>query len=141
MKEFKDSFLTPVDITYKGISKISKTLDYGYAHTIHKSQGGTYNYSFVLENTINAFTDARLKAQLKYVAVTRAESVSYILTQHAITNNNSNTNQQIESNIDEASMTKSESLWNNHKENLLSKYPTLTLEEFQAKVEHSLTRN
>ena len=52
--------MTPVDITYKGSTKIGKTLDYGYAHTIH-NQGGTYKYSFVLDNTIDSFPDKNLE--------------------------------------------------------------------------------
>ena len=84
LSSFKDSFMTPVDITYKGSTKIGKTLDYGYAHTIHKSQGGTYKYSFVLDNTIDSFPDKELRSQLRYVAVTRAEEGTFVLTNKPI---------------------------------------------------------
>ena len=52
------------------------------AHTIHKSQGGTYKYSFVNDLSIESgFKNYYgLKKQLKYVAVTRAEKLSFILT-------------------------------------------------------------
>ena len=78
--EFKESFMTPVEIKFNGRTKFTKTIDYGYAHTIHKSQGGTYNNIFVFADTINVFKDKGLKSQLRYVAVTRAESTAYILS-------------------------------------------------------------
>jgi ATP-dependent exoDNAse (exonuclease V) alpha subunit len=34
----------------KSVAK--RSIDYGYAHTIHKSQGGTYTYVFVDDTTI-----------------------------------------------------------------------------------------
>ena len=76
--EFKKKFITPVDIQRNGRTKIAKTLDYGYAHTIHKSQGGTYKNIFVLDAGINK-ADKQSASQLRYVAVTRAESKAVIL--------------------------------------------------------------
>lgn len=55
-----------------GNQKAKKTLDYGYAHTIHKSQGGTYTKTIVLGKTIDAFRDIKIRKQLEYVAMTRA---------------------------------------------------------------------
>lgn len=82
LSNFKEEFMTPVDIKYKGATKIPTTLKYGYSHTIHKSQGGTYRYSFVNGNTIDSafYEDIQLNNQLKYVALTRAEQATVILT-------------------------------------------------------------
>ena len=88
LSKFKDSFISTVDISYKGDVKINKSLDYGYAHTIHKSQGGTYKYSFIMADTVDNFKDDELKSQLRYVAVTRAENASFILTSNPITTTN-----------------------------------------------------
>jgi energy-coupling factor transporter ATP-binding protein EcfA2 len=57
-------------------SVAQRTIDYGYAHTIHKSQGGTYTYVFVDDTTIFG-NDAK---RLRYVGMTRAEKGAYILT-------------------------------------------------------------
>lgn len=56
-----------------------KTLDYGYSHTIHKSQGGTYDKILIVEDSINAFNDESLKQQLKYVALSRARKNVFIV--------------------------------------------------------------
>jgi energy-coupling factor transporter ATP-binding protein EcfA2 len=58
----------------KSVAK--RSIDYGYAHTIHKSQGGTYTYVFVDDTTIFG-NDAK---RLRYVGMTRAEKGAYILT-------------------------------------------------------------
>ena len=79
LDHFGKSFISPVNINYGGTTKITKTLDYGYAHTIHKSQGGTYSNIFILDDTINKARDTQLRSQLRYVAVTRAESKATVL--------------------------------------------------------------
>ena len=83
LSEWKNSFVSPVDIKYKGRTKIARTIDYGYAHTIHKSQGGTYKYSFVHDKSVQLGfpSDRELRKQLKYVGVTRAEKASIVLTE------------------------------------------------------------
>ncbi len=80
LTEFKDTFMSPVEISYKGKSKMSPTMKYGYAHTIHKSQGGTYTYSYIAGDSINSFKDSELQNQLKYVAVSRAEKQAVVFT-------------------------------------------------------------
>lgn len=76
MKELKDS---------NGKIKVKKTFDYGYAHTIHKSQGGTYNRVLILADTINSFKkDIQLQQQLKYVAMSRASEQVFISTEHTL---------------------------------------------------------
>jgi exodeoxyribonuclease-5 len=66
--------------------KVKKTLDYGYAHTIHKSQGGTYNKVLILADTINNFPgeDEQARQQLKYVAMSRASEKVYVATNHKL---------------------------------------------------------
>jgi hypothetical protein len=59
---------------------IKKTLGYGYAHSIHKSQGGTYNKVLVLLDTIdNSKFDKIVRQQLRYVAVSRARDYVYLV--------------------------------------------------------------
>lgn len=59
----------------------SKVVDFGYAHTIHKSQGSTFEY--VLMNDIdidNNCHNKMNKQQLRYVGLTRAKQLVVILT-------------------------------------------------------------
>lgn len=64
---------------------LRKSLDYGYAHTIHKSQGGTYNNVLIYADTINRFSDPLVRQQLKYVAMSRAKDNVTVLTSHPTT--------------------------------------------------------
>ena len=67
-----------------GKLRIKKTIDYGYAHTIHKSQGGTYNKVMIYADTITgARFDADTQQQLKYVAMSRAKNNVYVVTNHS----------------------------------------------------------
>ena len=97
--KLKSSLLTMEDVAGKTEqTKIPKYIDYGYAHTIHKSQGGTYTTVMILDDTIdpltrniqrkrkekgNVMSDAEVKTmqrQLRYVAVSRATDYVYIST-------------------------------------------------------------
>lgn len=69
--EFKGSFATWKPIIYDGRLIKGKTFDYGYATTIHKSQGGTYHTVFVDDRDIDICQDPEVKNQLKYVALSR----------------------------------------------------------------------
>ena len=62
-----------------------KSIDYGYAHTIHKSQGGTYNNVLIYADTIDRFQDQQVRQQLKYVAMSRAKDNVTVLTSHPTT--------------------------------------------------------
>ena len=58
-----------------------KVVDFGYVHTIHKSQGSTFEN--VLMNDIdieNNCNDKMTKKQLRYVGLTRARKKVMILT-------------------------------------------------------------
>ena len=63
----------------------AKSLDYAYAHTIHKSQGGTYEYAFVDENNIDIIrkmpnSDYEMLNQLKYVGFSRSSKQTVVLS-------------------------------------------------------------
>lgn len=75
-EEFNRSFYTMWPLMRNGKTKKKKTFDYGYAHTIHKSQGGTYDNVMILGSDIEQGFEQnpRLIQQLKYVAVTRAKN-------------------------------------------------------------------
>lgn len=67
-----------------GRLKLRKSFDYGYAHTIHKSQGGTYSKVLINDSSINTFgfndkNDQEVRQELKYVAVSRAKN--YVMVQ------------------------------------------------------------
>lgn len=83
-----NSFATPEPITYQGRRIVDKTFATGFAHTIHKSQGGTYKNIAIEETSLNSFQDQELVKQLKYVAVTRAESGAHIFTNENIKEGN-----------------------------------------------------
>lgn len=78
---FCDAIYTPIDILYEGYAKIRRTLQYGYAHTIHKSQGGTYQHSYVDDHSIERsfYTDQDIQRQLRYVGASRASKSLTVL--------------------------------------------------------------
>ena len=71
---FKESFCTSKEYKRGTYTLITKTLGYGYALTVHKSQGGTYSHVLVDEADIDKafWEDHQLRHQLKYVAFSRA---------------------------------------------------------------------
>lgn len=80
LETIADYFTSMKDYTFGGKLKIKKLFDYGYAHTIHKSQGGTYNQVLIYADTIDRFQSHEARQQLKYVAVSRAKGKVTILT-------------------------------------------------------------
>jgi hypothetical protein len=99
--KLKAEIATMVDYTkwdpkkQRYITILAKTFDYGYAHTIHKAQGGTYDNVLILADTVGSFPDEVAQQELKYVAVSRAKSVAYIRTSNpeATTQDNLNIDQ------------------------------------------------
>ncbi len=95
-KSFLNSFQTFEDLTIPGISDRTgkptihkpKSIDYGYAITSHKSQGGTYQYVFADEADIESIYSFDVEAanQSKYVAFSRAAKGVIANTRAAITN-------------------------------------------------------
>ncbi len=105
VSDFDSSFLTFKDLTIPGVTNSynnkltvfkKKSIDYGYAITAHKSQGGTYDYMLVDENDIESMyspTDTRKNPptiedvnQGKYVTFSRASKGVIALTKYPITN-------------------------------------------------------
>ena len=63
-----------------GVLIQAKVIDYGYAHTIHKSQGSTFVHVLINDDDINRCLDKNVKKQLRYVSVTRAQKSANIIT-------------------------------------------------------------
>lgn len=68
------------DLVYDGRVIKKKCISYGYAHTIHKSQGATYDNVFVDMTDITKCSDQNELRQLQYVALSRARNKAHILT-------------------------------------------------------------
>lgn len=81
-----DEFLFVNDNVYDqfGVLIQAKVIDYGYAHTIHKSQGSTFKHVLINDDDINRCLDKNVKKQLRYVAVTRAQKSANIITSHTV---------------------------------------------------------
>jgi exodeoxyribonuclease-5 len=54
-------------------------VNYAYAITAHKSQGSTYNTTFVLEDDIDMNINIVERNRIKYTAYTRASKKLYVL--------------------------------------------------------------
>jgi len=54
-------------------------ISYGYSITAHKSQGSTYNTTFVLEDDIDVNLNVVERNRIKYTAYTRSSKKVYIL--------------------------------------------------------------
>ena len=63
---------------------IPKGIDYGYAHTIHKSQGGEYKQVFINDADISRSPDENMIPQLRYVAASRAKEHATIFYSNTI---------------------------------------------------------
>ena len=81
--QFKNNTISMRNLEQGGRLIFRKALDYGYAHTIHKSQGGTYNKVMIYLDTINVF-DPKVQQQLKYVGVSRAKENVYVITEREL---------------------------------------------------------
>ena len=81
-----DDFLFVNDNVYDKYNTLiqAKVIDYGYAHTIHKSQGSTFTHVLINDDDINRCLDKNVKKQLRYVALTRAKKSANIITSHII---------------------------------------------------------
>jgi len=86
--DLKDSFITSFDLIHPETGEVVKeaTLKYGYSHTTHKSQGGTYTYTFINGDDINSAREKELREQLRYVAMTRSEVHSVVYSKHGDAN-------------------------------------------------------
>lgn len=82
------------DVVIDGKTKVGRTFDFGYAMTIHKSQGSTFNNILLdtsgvnMNNVVskgqNQQGQANQDKQLMYVGVTRASDTVTVVTNHTI---------------------------------------------------------
>ena len=81
-----DEFLFVNDNVYDKYGTLiqAKVIDFGYAHTIHKSQGSTFTHVLINDDDISRCLDKNVKKQLRYVAVTRAKKSASIITSHSL---------------------------------------------------------
>lgn len=84
MNKINGSFISMKDYEQGGRTKLKKALDYGYCHSVHKSQGGTYNNVLFYLDTVQKFKSLLTQRQLKYVAITRAKEQVVVLTEHKL---------------------------------------------------------
>lgn len=73
------SFATPFDLFLEDRLIKKKSFDYGYASTIHKSQGTSVNNVFIDMKDVSICRDREELRQLQYVAVSRARKNVHIL--------------------------------------------------------------
>ena len=77
--QMMNSFTTPVDMYHNNRLIRKKTFDYGYALTLHRSQGSTINNVSIDMKSIAQCRDEMEKRQLQYVALSRTKNNVYIL--------------------------------------------------------------
>lgn len=80
--DFNDSFLTPIDLEYKGRIVRRKSLDYGYCISAHKSQSSTYQIVLIDMENIFRCTNAEELRQMQYVALSRTAGEIIIYQKH-----------------------------------------------------------
>ena len=73
------SFATPVDLYFDNRLIKKKSFGYGYAMTVHKSQGSSINNVFIDMKDVSICRDKEELRQLQYVGVSRTKTNCYIL--------------------------------------------------------------
>ena len=77
--ELIESFATPIDLFFDNRLIRKKSFDYGYATTVHKSQGSSYNNIFIDMRNIKTCKDSLVRRQLQYVALSRTRKDAFVL--------------------------------------------------------------
>lgn len=77
--ELMDSFTTPINLFFDNRLIRKKSFDYGYATTVHKLQGSSFNNIFVDVRNLKSCKDDLVRRQLEYVALSRARKNVFIL--------------------------------------------------------------
>jgi exodeoxyribonuclease-5 len=72
------SFVSPVNMYFDNRLIRKKSFDYGYACTVHRSQGSDYNNIFVDMKDIGLCKDDAIRRQLQYVALSRTRNNALI---------------------------------------------------------------
>jgi len=84
---FKRQHLLLEDIkASNGTLIVKKDVDYGYAITVHKSQGSTYTNVFINEDNLDRNNNNEERNKLKYVALSRPTDQASVLSQKATGN-------------------------------------------------------
>lgn len=73
-----NSFASPADLYFDNRLIRKKSFDYGYASTVHRSQGQSINNVFIDMKNISLCRDRDEWRQLQYVSVSRAKNNVYI---------------------------------------------------------------
>ena len=74
-----NSFASTFNLFYDNRVIKRKTFDYGYAITVHRSQGSSYNKVFVDMSNIGKQQDEEELRQLQYVAISRTRGDAFLL--------------------------------------------------------------
>lgn len=74
-----NSFFSPVDLFYDNRLIKKKGFDYGYALTVHKSQGSSFDKVFIDIDSFKKCRDLEEVRQLQYVGLSRTRSDIYVL--------------------------------------------------------------
>lgn len=77
--DFNKSFLTPFDLIYNERIVKKKSIDYGYAISVHRSQGSTFNNVLIDMGNINKCYNKEELRQLQYVALSRTQNDVHLL--------------------------------------------------------------
>lgn len=77
--ETMESFCSPFDLIFDNRVIKKRTFDYGYASTVHKSQGSSINNVFIDMQNIFSCRDTMELRQMQYVSISRARKNAYIL--------------------------------------------------------------
>jgi len=75
-----ESFILPFDLYYEDKLIKKKSIDYGYAITVHKSQSSSYDNILVDMKDIYRCSNSKELRQLQYVALSRTRHDIYMLT-------------------------------------------------------------
>ena len=73
------SFATPVPLMFDNRVVKARTFTYGYAITVHKSQGSSYDSIFIDMNNLLLDKDVLELRQLQYVALSRTKTNAHLL--------------------------------------------------------------
>lgn len=77
--DWRAKFYLLQDVFLRDKKALKKDLDYGYAITVHKAQGSTYDHVFVDERDLSKNSDIVERNKLRYVALSRPRKSANVL--------------------------------------------------------------